>query len=955
MKSLPILTFLGLFLISTSLFAQGWEQAYGGLQLDRGYHVTRTSDGNYLIDGFSADGFGQNIFGSFVMKVNDRGEQIWVRMLPETVVISNLVAVEDSQGDYLMHTNELIGNRRSPKFIKVAPNGNTIWEITPFDTASVSINVVRIFPKSTGGYDVFTRRDNGNGDVLQMMELGMDGVANSTRLLDTQIAAQSSRDFIRNPSGGYTYIEQLSGDSLYLYQIDAAGTFLGVDAYPMNLNPASTPDRTVFVGYRPNGELMVVTSESGSTIYRQLRFDAQQNLVADEEIYNGQVLLVNHAQVIEDGLVIVGYTNISVPDPTGVFLMQTDLSGAVVWEREHANRPGAEEGAWVTSAHGGGFVVIGNATAEINTAPDVYLFKTDNEGYIYTNLISGTVSIDDNANCNFDMGEQGLDDWIITAEKPGKHFVSSTDENGDYLLPVDTGNYIVRIAPPSNYWAPCVNDVSANFATFDNRQTIDFSLTSLYDCPQMTVSGIIPTIRPCFERPAYINYCNYGTILAEDAYLEIVLDSSITMVSSTLPWSNVSGNTYTFDLGDVEPLECGSFRMNLLLDCDSPLGLSYCMETYIYPDSLCAPPPAQWSGAFLEVDGTCEGENPVFSIQNTGQSTMPEHSHYIIVEDAILLKRDSIQLTPGGQHGIPIDGNGSTFTLIADQVPNAPGGNFPVAVVEACGENTNGEFSINFSNQFPQNDADPSVDIDCPISIGSYDPNDKLAYPIGYREEHFIRPNTPLDYRIRFQNTGTDTAFTVVIRDTLDAWLDASTIQLGASSHDYEFDISGEGYMNFTFNNIDLPDSNVNLIASEGFVAFKILPFEETPLQTVIENQAAIYFDFNPPIITNETFHTIAEDYLEVLILSTQHPTLSGIEVKVHPNPFRGVATLSIEGHDAKQYQFEVYDAAGRRVRSAQPDSNRFDISGAGLPAGLYFYRLTADDGFLSTGKLVVK
>ncbi|MEL6141909.1 MAG: hypothetical protein AAFU67_09855, partial [Bacteroidota bacterium] len=58
-------------------------------------------------------------------------------------------------------------------------------------------------------------------------------------------------------------------------------------------------------------------------------------------------------------------------------------------------------------------------------------------------------------------------------------------------------------------------------------------------------------------------------------------------------------------------------------------------------------------------------------------------------------------------------------------------------------------------------------DVACVENGGSYDPNAKVAYPTGYGERHYIEEGTKLTYDIYFQNTGTDTAFTVIIRDTL--------------------------------------------------------------------------------------------------------------------------------------------------------------------------------------------
>lgn len=294
------------------------------------------------------------------------------------------------------------------------------------------------------------------------------------------------------------------------------------------------------------------------------------------------------------------------------------------------------------------------------------------------------------------------------------------------------------------------------------------------------------------------------------------------------------------------------------------------------------------------------------------------------------------------------------FTLVVDQVANAPGNSTPIAIIEGCGENTDGGFSINFSNQFPLDDYSPGKDFDCPVAVNSFDPNDKRATPEGYQAEHYIESETPLEYTIRFQNTGTNTAYLVVIKDTLSQWLDITTFQEGNSSHPYELGLTGQGYLSFTFYNIALPDSAANQAASNGFVDFKITPRAETPIETTITNQAAIYFDYNEPVITNETYHTIIGDYLEVLVTSISHPTLSNIEVTVAPNPFHAACIFQIKNHQSAQYQLEVFDATGKLMRTEKFTGNVLALDSRGLSAGLYFYKLSATDGFKSTGRLAV-
>ncbi|MBK9629212.1 MAG: DUF11 domain-containing protein [Flavobacteriales bacterium] len=103
---------------------------------------------------------------------------------------------------------------------------------------------------------------------------------------------------------------------------------------------------------------------------------------------------------------------------------------------------------------------------------------------------------------------------------------------------------------------------------------------------------------------------------------------------------------------------------------------------------------------------------------------------------------------------------------------------------------------------------------------------------------------------IRFQNTGTDTAFNVVVTDTLPSTLDPATISLVTASHANTWSLQGQGTLKFILPNILLPDSNVNEPMSHGLISFRIRPKQPLTAGTVIENIANIYFDFNPPVIT---------------------------------------------------------------------------------------------------------
>jgi PKD repeat protein len=143
------------------------------------------------------------------------------------------------------------------------------------------------------------------------------------------------------------------------------------------------------------------------------------------------------------------------------------------------------------------------------------------------------------------------------------------------------------------------------------------------------------------------------------------------------------------------------------------------------------------------------------------------------------------------------------------------------------------------------------------IVVGSYDPNNKLVHPAGEGLEGRISPTVnSLQYTINFQNTGSAPAQNIQITDDLPYLLDPSSIVMLQSSHAATMMVEGQ-HVEWTFNNIQLPDSTTNEPLSHGHVTFRILPWAPFIDGQVIQNEAAIYFDFNEPVITNTAVSTI--------------------------------------------------------------------------------------------------
>lgn len=573
----------------------------------------------------------------------------------------------------------------------------------------------------------------------------------------------------------------------------------------------------------------------------------------------------------------------------------------------------------------------------------------------------GLLFADGNGNCMQDGNEPalaGLPVEAVAITGSGTWRVQGlTDANGQYALEMSevlteaATSIEVRLGNLGNNAGNCPSFSPVPFGYFDSQATFlhDFPVNLIPGCHQLEVDLATPNLRRCFNSTYTVNYCNYGAETAENATIEVEFDQFLSPTSSTLPWTSVSGNTYTFSLGDVPPGFCGSFYVSLLVSCDAVLGQTHCTTARIFPVSDCIP---SYTGAEIAVDGACAGGEVIFTITNTGATDMTSPVQYYVVEDVIMFMSGEIQLNSGQSQQLSFVANGSTYRVELPQVPGHPFSVLPSASVEGCGMNPDGAISLGFVIPFPQDDPAPHIDIDCRENIGSYDPNDKQAFPRGALEDHLIAANTDLEYLIRFQNTGTDTAFTVVVLDTLSEHLDIASIRPGAASHAYTFTLLEGNILKFSFNDILLPDSNVNVAASQGFVKFRVKQQPDLAAGTEIQNDAAIYFDFNEPVITNTVRQVIGTPFVMV---QTENPaTPQAYRTRILPNPMYTTGLIRVEGLEGQAAQFQLYHPTGALLQQLPLLNGEAPLDISLSAAGLYYYTVTTNGRRLSSGKLVV-
>jgi uncharacterized repeat protein (TIGR01451 family) len=578
--------------------------------------------------------------------------------------------------------------------------------------------------------------------------------------------------------------------------------------------------------------------------------------------------------------------------------------------------------------------------------------------YVLTNFVSrttqsnqnggylrGQVLRDADADCSTPDAQEPIKNWVV--EVSGEQdFVVSTSQSGNYAVFMNPGTYEVHArVPQNNWWNLCDSLLTVQIDSAQTTDSVNFAAISISECPLMAVDVSIPLLRRCFDNTVYISYCNISSELADSAWVDVELDPYLNLANAPLPYEPLGNNTYRFQLGDVDWGDCGQFTFVVHVDCDSTaISQTHCITAHGFPDTLCNPVP-NWSGATIEASASCQDSVVHLHLQNI--STTPSATlNYIIIEDDVVLFDGQKQYDGNETFNLEYPANGHTWRIESQQEPGHPFSNVALAFLEGCG----GFQTLGYINQFSVNGWTPSIDRACLENSGSFDPNDKHGFPTGYGDNHRIRPGQALEYMIRFQNTGTDTAFTVQIRDTLSAWLDPATIRPGASSHPYTWNLSGPGVLTFRFDNIMLPDSNVNLTGSQGFVSFRIDQKPEVPLETQILNTAAIYFDFNAPVITNQTLHTVGVDYITAT-KDFEKPNVPAIAVQ--PNPAEKETLVSLPPGTER---LMVFDALGRALRVLQVRGATVRLERGNLPAGVYGLRAEDKHGNLTgAGKIIWK
>ena len=221
--------------------------------------------------------------------------------------------------------------------------------------------------------------------------------------------------------------------------------------------------------------------------------------------------------------------------------------------------------------------------------------------------------------------------------------------------------------------------------------------------------------------------------------------------------------------------------------------------------------------------------------------------------------------------------------------------------------------------------------------VRSLDPNEMVG-PIGVGDENYIGETRTIDYRILFENKkeATAPAYRIRISDVLDENVfDVSSVRFGETSHEgvgYDWKITREGNrLSWDIEGIELPP-NVNAPEGEGYVSFSVGLKPGLKSGTQLKNKAAIIFDYNETIETNEYMNT----------LDLVAPIAEMKEATVEGNTATVTCTATDEGAGVSHYLFYASLNGGEARYLGQNTEPTFSFD-AGKNADYTVYALAVD------------
>jgi hypothetical protein len=359
-----------------------FEMRFGGSKRDRGIDLIQTRDGGYAIIGYTSS-FGAGGEDIYLIRTDDQGRELWTRTYGGPDNDNGWAILETSDGNFVIlgFTNSYGNGGMDTYLIKTDSQGNELWETTfggpnneygwALDQTSDGGYVLAGQTDSfgEGGIDGYLIKVNSDGQELWSQ---VYGGPQEDRLFSIDSCADSGF-ILTGTTGTSSRIRDV-----YLVKTNADGELVWSQTFGEDLDDVGHAVRQtdeggfIVAGYTKNFDasnydtLMIKTDQDGNLEWQKLYGG----------ILDDRTISIEQTQ--DQGFILVGYTQSFGGGNWDVFLVRTDPNGDVLW---HDTFGGILEdtGYTVKQTPDHSFILTGETHTSSQGGGDLYFIKVEEE------------------------------------------------------------------------------------------------------------------------------------------------------------------------------------------------------------------------------------------------------------------------------------------------------------------------------------------------------------------------------------------------------------------------------------------------------------------------------------------------------------------------------------------------------------------------------------------------
>lgn len=430
-----------------------WTKTYGGSSSEDGYSVQQTTDGGFIITGFTYS-YGVRYGDVWLIRTDADGDTLWTKTYGTLGVDQGRSVQQTGDGGFIITGYAWMQSKGLQVWlIRTNSSGNALWSK---DFGGINDEIGYCVQQTDDGGFIIVGEVIIQGNMIDAWLIKTDGEGNEVwsqiyggTNFDKGYSVQQTTD------GGYIVTGYTSSfgfgyADVWLIKTNASGDTLWTKTYGGFDNDFGySVQQTTDGGYLITGSTDSFRFGSGVFV---IKTDATGNTLWANDYEGGRGY--SGRQTSDGGYIITGWSEPYGPPNSNVYLLRTNSSGDILWTKAIGG-DGYEEGRSVQQTSDGGYIVCGFTDSYGAGGYDIWLIKVAGETtgidgdkksdiLIYPNPASGKFKITG----SFSQNDVNQVEIIDVFGKVVKSFNGNfNDEATEFdLSNLPSGIYLVRIS-----------------------------------------------------------------------------------------------------------------------------------------------------------------------------------------------------------------------------------------------------------------------------------------------------------------------------------------------------------------------------------------------------------------------------------------------------------------------------------------------------------------------------